>query len=96
MCQQKVHRWKCFLKNVKTGEKNVHGGNIFYPFCDTGGNFTPWGWGTQNLCTKTGTDSGAGSCVNFRKSLLIFAKVEYIIKNILWNNHRMFFFMKIF
>jgi hypothetical protein len=53
---------------VKTGEKNVHGGNIFYPFCDMGGNFTPWGWGTQNLCAKTGADSGAGSCVNFRKS----------------------------
>ena len=50
------------------GEKNVHGGNIFYPFCDMGENFTPWGWGTQNLCAKTGTDSGAGSCVNFRKS----------------------------
>jgi hypothetical protein len=54
---------------VKTGEKNVHGGNIFYPFCDMGENITPWGWGTQNLCAKTGTDSGAGSCVNFRKSL---------------------------
>lgn len=39
-----------------------------------GENFTPWGGGTQNLCAKTGTDSGAGSCVNFRKSL-IFAKV---------------------
>ena len=39
-----------------------------------GENFTSWGWGTQNLCAKTGTDSGAGSCVNFRKSL-IFAKV---------------------
>ena len=49
-------------------EKNVHGGNIFYPFCDMGEKFTPWGWGTQNLCAKTGTDSGAGSCVNFRKS----------------------------
>ena len=53
-------------------EKNVHGGNIFYPFCDMGGNFTPWGWGTQNLCAKTGTDSGAGSCVNFRKSLVYY------------------------
>ena len=54
---------------MKTSEKNVHGGNIFYPFCDMSANFTPWGWGTQNLCEKTGTDSGAGSCVNFRKSL---------------------------
>ena len=53
---------------MKTGEKNVHGGNIFYPFCDMGENFTPWGWGTQNLCAKTGTDSGAGRCVDFRKS----------------------------
>lgn len=53
----KVHRWKCFSKIVKTSEKNVHGGN-----------FTPWGWGTQNFCAKTGTDSGAGSCVIFRKS----------------------------
>ena len=35
-----------------------------------GENFTPWGWGTQNLCAKTGADSGAGSCVNFRKSLI--------------------------
>lgn len=34
-----------------------------------GENFTPWGWGTQNLCAKIGTDGGAGSCVNFRKSL---------------------------
>ena len=31
-------------------------------------NFTPWGWGTQNLCAKTGFDSGAGRCVDFRKS----------------------------
>ena len=38
-------------------------------------NFTPWGWGTQNLCAKTGADSGAGSCVNFRKSLISIAKM---------------------
>ncbi len=57
-----------FFGNRENERKNVHGGNIFNPFCDMGENFTPWGWGTQNLCAKTGTDSGAGSCVNFRKS----------------------------
>lgn len=57
-----------FFGNHKNERKNVHGGNIFYPFCDMSENFTPWGWGTQNLCAKTSTDSGAGSCVNFRKS----------------------------
>ena len=61
-----------FFENRENRRKNVHGGNIFYPFCDIGENFTPWGWGTQNLYAKTGTDSGAGSCVNFRKSLIPF------------------------
>jgi hypothetical protein len=65
---------------VKTSEKNVHGGNIFYPFCDMGENFTPWGWGTQNLCAKTGTDSGAGSCVNFRKSQPAFSICNLFFK----------------
>ena len=59
-----------FFGKRKFGRKNVHGGNIFYPFCDMGENFTPWGWGTSNLCAKTGFGSGAGSCVNFRKSLI--------------------------
>ena len=57
-----------FFGKRENGRKNVHSGNIFYPFCDMGENFTPLGWGTQHLCAKTGTDSGAGSCVNFRKS----------------------------
>ena len=64
---------------MKTGEKNVHGGNIFHPFCDMGENFTPWGWGTQNLWAKTGTDSGAGSCVNFRKSLSTTVLIQTVV-----------------
>ena len=44
-------------------------------------NFTPWGWGTQNLCAKTGTDSGAGSCVNFRKSSTSLKKPLTITSN---------------